>query len=65
MKEGAAYREKHSLDMGAFVEIQDPENCACTEEDGSAMRLVLELSHLLMAFELMPASYYLHNTVSS
>ena len=59
-KREVAYQEKGSLDMGAFVDIQDLENCACTEEHGLAMTLVLEFSHLLMVFELMLASQFLH-----
>lgn len=57
-----AYQEKGNLDRGAFVDIQDLENCACTGEDGLAMGLVLELSHLLMTSYPMLASYYLHMT---
>ena len=55
-----AYQEKGSLDMGAFVEIQDLESCACTEEHGLAMSSVLEFSHLLIVLEMMLASYFLH-----
>lgn len=55
-----AYQGKGNLDRGAFAEIQDLENCACTAEDGLAMGLVLELSHLLMTTYPMLVNYYLH-----
>ena len=46
--------------MGAFDEMGNLENCACTEEDGLAMALVLDLLHLLTVYELKPESHFLH-----
>lgn len=59
MKKEPAYQDRGTLGMGAFVEMDDPESCACTVVDGLARTLIFELFHLLMVFDLMPASYNL------
>jgi len=59
MKEEPACQDRGTLGMGAFVEMHDPESCACTEVLGLARTLAFELFHPLMVFDLMLASYNL------
>ena len=45
--------------VGAYVEMHDPENCECTEEDGLARTLVFEPFRREVVSELKLARYYL------
>ena len=57
MRGEPAYQEIGNSDMDAYVEKQDLENCACMEEDGLAMTLVLEPSHPQMLPEMVLVSH--------